>query len=569
MKKSLFTLTFFLLAGWAVQAQFLKDVVNKSQVHGSFQFDGMYYLPDDALGITEEDINGRKYGFNGFGKITYTLGNFAAGFRYEAYLPPLLGYDPDLEGQGFPNIWASYTHEKFSITVGSFYEQFGNGLTLRTYEEWMLGYDNAINGARVTYEPVKGLLMKAVYGTQRFFWEKWDPAGSGIFNERGIVKGFDAELDFNQVIRGLQGSKFRITIGGSGVSKYQDNRSEEYYLPNNVSNLGGRIRMGLGKWNLDAEYAWKVNDPSAINKYIYKDGEALMLSLTYSTKGFGFFGLFKRYDNMSYKSDRAVTSNAVDINFLPPNTETHTYMLTGMYPYATQPNGEIGFQFQINYKIPKKSKLGGKYGMGIALNYSQVNNIVRNQVNDTAPVNELEWKSGTLGWISPFFAFGDPIFWQDFNIEIDKKFNKKFKAIFHYMFQTFNIAVLQGHDGDPTIYSNIGVIDMTYKFNRNHALRWELQGMWTKEDNGDWAAVLLEYTVSPHWSVSFIDQWNYGNPVVNEQIHYYNFAFAYTRKTTRIAIGYGRQREGVVCVGGVCRVVPKSNGFQVTISSNF
>ena len=569
MRRISIVLLLIVFTSLSAYTQGFQKFLEKSEVHGSFEFDGAYYIADSTLGFTEKDIKGQPFRFNGFGKITYTLGNFSAGIRYEAYLPPLLGFDPDIEGQGIPNYWASYTHEKFSITVGSFYEQFGNGLTLRTYEEWMLGYDNAINGARVTYEPVRGLIMKAVYGTQRLFWEKWDPAGRGIFNERGIVKGFDAELDFNQVLKSMRDSKFRITIGSSAVSKYQDNRSEDYNLPNNVSNLGGRISLGLGKWNLNAEYAWKVNDPSAINRYIYKDGDALFVSLSYSTKGFGFSGMFKRYDNMSYKSDRAVTQNALDINFLPANTEIHTYMLTGMYPYATQPNGEIGFQLQINYKIPRKSKLGGKYGVGIMVNYSQVNNIVRNQVNDTAPVGPLEWESGTLGWKSPFFAFGDPIFWQDFNIEIDKKFNKKFSAIFHYMYQTFDIAVLQGHDGDPTIYSNIGVIDMTYKFNRKHALRWELQGMWTKEDNGNWAAALIEYTVSPHWSVSFLDQWNYGNTDVDEQIHYYNFAFAYTRKTTRIAIGYGRQREGVVCVGGVCRVVPESNGFQVTISSNF
>jgi len=565
MKKTLLLLIIFLLSGWVLKAQKFQELLKKSEVHGSFQFDGRYYMPDSALGITEKDINGKNYAFNAFGNITYTLGNFSAGLRYEAFLPPLLGYDPRLEGQGFPYLWAMYNHEKFSITIGNFYEQFGNGLTFRTYEEWQLGYDNSVNGARVTYEPIKGILLKAIYGTQRFFWDKWEPNG------RGIVKGIDGEFDFNQMVKSMNGSSFRLILGASAVSKYQVDLNPKYNLPENVSNIGGRMKVGYKGWNLDAEYAWKVNDPSAVNKYIYKDGEALMLSLTYSTKGFGFFGMFKRYDNMSYKSDRNVTANALDINFLPPNTEIHTYMLTGMYPYATQPNGEIGFQLQVTYKIPKKSKLGGKYGMGIMVNYSQVNNIVRNQVNDSTPVG----KPGTLGWTANFFSFADPIFWQDFNIEIDKKFS----AIIHYMYQTFDIAVLQGHDGWQTIYSNIGVIDMTYKFNRNHALRWELQGMWKEQNqdsansdlynNGNWASALIEYTVSPHWSISVWDQWNYGNPDKDKGLHYYNFQFAYTRKATRIALAYGRQRDGVICVGGVCNYVPKSNGFRVTITSNF
>ncbi len=559
MKRILPILVILLLSAWSMKGQFMQDVINKSEVHGNFQFDGAYYLPDDALGITDSVINGRNFGINGFGNIIYSMGNFSMGFRYEMFLPQLQGFDPRMEGQGFPYLWASYTHEKFSFTVGSFYEQFGNGLTFRTYEEWMLGYDNAMNGARVTYEPISGLRFKGVYGVQRFFWEKWEP------NARGTVKGIDGEIDFNQVVKGMQSSNFRLMIGASAVGKYQVDNNPIYKLPENVSNLGARINMGLGGWNLNAEYAWKVNDPSAINKYIYKDGEGLMVSLTYSTKGFGFFGMFKRLDNMGYRSNRAVTANALDINFLPPNTEIHTYMLTAMYPYATQPNGEIGFQLQVNYFIPKKSKLGGKYGMEIALNYSQSNDIHRNQVNDTTPVGE----SGTLGWESPFFKFGDVVFWQDFNIEINKRFGKNLRGIFQYMFQTYDIAVMEGHTGEPTVYSNIAVIDMSYRFNNRNTLRWELQGLWTDRDDGDWAALLLEYTISPHWFFALWNQYNYGNPHPEDQIHYYSAQFGYTLRTTRIAIGYGRQRDGVVCVGGVCRAVPASSGFTFSVSTTF
>ncbi len=110
---------------------------------------------------------------------------------------------------------------------------------------------------------------------------------------------------------------------------------------------------------------------------------------------------------------------------------------------------------------------------------------------------------------------------------------------------------------------------MTYKFTSNHALRMELQGLWTIEDKGDWAALLLEYTISPHWFFSITDQYNYGNPVEDKRINYYTGSFGYTHETTRISVTYGRQREGIVCVGGVCRAVPASSGFYVTISSNF
>jgi hypothetical protein len=244
-------------------------------------------------------------------------------------------------------------------------------------------------------------------------------------------------------------------------------------------------------------------------------------------------------------------------------------MLTSMYPYATQPNGEIGYQLQVNYTIPKKSKLGGKYGLTLMANYSQVNDIER----DPVPVPQADTVAvgvpGTLGWSSSFFKFGKRIFWQDFNIEIEKKFSRKFRGIFQYMYQSYDIATLEGHTGEPIVYANIAVIDMTYKFTPKHALKWEVQGLWTKEDEGNWAAILVEYTVSPHWFVAFSDQYNYGNPHTEDRVHYYAASFGYTRRTTRLALTYGRQREGVVCVGGVCRVVPKTSGFYLTITSSF
>lgn len=556
MKKVITILIFTVALTSIVTAQ---GFLSKSQVHGSFEIDGMYYQADDALGITESDIDGNIFGFNAFADIIYSIGDFSAGFRYEAYLPPIAGFDRSLDGQGFPYLWASYTTDKFSFTVGNFYEQFGNGLTLRTYQEWTLGYDNSINGARVVYEPVKGLILKGVYGTQRYFWAKYEKNG------RGIVKGFDAEFNLNDVFASMAESKIKLTIGGSAVSKYQADENPFYKMPKNVASFAGRFNLGIGKFNFSSEYAYKINDPSAVNNYIYKTGDALVVTGSYSTKGLGIFAMFKRIDNMSYKSDAAVTSNALDINFLPAMIEPHTYMLAAMYPYATQPNGEIGFQLEVVYKVPKKSKIGGKYGMGITVNYSQINDIAREKANDTAYIGQ----SGTMGWKSDFFKFGDQVFNRDLTIEIDKKFSKKFKSIFKYIYQDYDIATILGHTGDPNVKANIAIVDMTWKITSKKSIRWELQGLWTTEDKGDWAAALAEYTISPHWFFTVADQFNYGNKHSNERIHYYTGSFGYTLKTTRFALTYGRQREGVVCVGGVCRQVPASSGFYVTISSSF
>lgn len=154
---------------------------------------------------------------------------------------------------------------------------------------------------------------------------------------------------------------------------------------------------------------------------------------------------------------------------------------------------------------------------------------------------------------------------------LERKFNKKIKAKLAYYNQTYNKHVIEDDifDDKNMVYINIGVFDLTYKFTRKHSLRMELQGLWTQEDKGDWAALLLEYNVSPKWFVSVQDDWNYGNDDSDKRIHYYNISFGYTQKTNRISLRYGRQREGLQCVGGVCRYVPASTGLTLTITSSF
>ena len=78
--------------------------------------------------------------------------------------------------------------------------------------------------------------------------------------------------------------------------------------------------------------------------------------------------------------------------------------------------------------------------------------------------------------------------------------------------------------------------------------------MYTEQNTKSWAVLLAEYTVAPHWFVAAFDQWNYGNDDSNERFHYITGQFGYTRGSNRVVKSvYGRQRPGILCVGGVCR----------------
>ena len=547
-----------------------QDVLKGSEVHGSMQMDASYYLADPKNGITDSTLAGNLIRMNGFTEVNYSLGNFTAGMRFEAYLPPLVGYDAKYNGVGAPYWYATYKTDFIEITAGNFYEQFGYGMMLRSYQEWTLGYDNSIRGLRVKVMPVKGITLKGVYGVQRYFWDPYKD-----YN-RGIVKGVDGEFYLNDIVGSLKDSKVKLTLGGSFVSNFQVDETKDIpsngeilalKMPQNVSNYGGRFNLNIGDFGWFTEYAHKINDPSARNGYIYKDGNGLFTNLSYSKTGIGITLMSKWIDNMSYKSDRTITSNMVDINYLPSITKEHSYALASMYPYATQQNGEVGVSGTVNLHFAKNSPLGGKTGMSVAANFSQVNGIKKSAVNDTTYIGQ----TGTLGYATSFYAVGDEVYFQEANLEVSKKFSNNWKGVFTYLYQTYNKDVVESHaPGDfGTIYSQIAIADLSWKITKKHTLRGELQGLWTKQDKGNWMAGTLELTVSPNWFISVMDQYNYGNSDTEKRLNFYTFAGGYTHNSTRLALSWGRQREGIVCVGGVCRYVPATNGVTLTITSSF
>ncbi len=517
--------------------------IGGGNISGNFQIDAQYYNTDstiNALPVPEKILS------NGFANINYSNGVFSAGLRYESYLNALQGFDPRWQGSGLMYRYASYIKDELEVTVGSFYEQFGSGLILRSYEERGLGIDNAFDGIRVKYKLAKGLSAKGFIARQRLYFD-YGP---------GLVRGADVDFSVNEFFSSLSEAKTRLMLGGSVVSKYQKDEDPFLKLPENVAAFAGRVNVIRSKVNVGLEYAYKINDPSDVNNQIYKTGEALNITASYSKKGLGVNLGLKRVDNMDFRSDRTQTLNNLNLNYLPATTRQHTYNLMGYYPYATQPNGEMGAQAEVFYTIKSGTKLGGKYGTKINLGFSHAQSIDTVQTHDGK------------GYTSDFFALGNEIYFQDYNFEIVKKINKDWKMSFMHAGITYNKGVIE-KPGEPTVYAQISVLDISHKLSDSKNIRGELQHMYTEQDKGSWAMMLLEYSVAPSWYVSVFDEYNYGNDVAKKRLHFYTGQLVYVKNANRISLGYGRQREGIFCVGGVCRTVPASNGIALSITSSF
>lgn len=554
MKKQINHLLLVLLLLTCSISSFAQESGKWGEIHGNVQFDAQYYNPDSAIGAPPVP---EKLLMNGFTNLIYTKGKFQVGIRYENYLNVLQGFDTRYQGQGITYRYATFDADFLTITVGNFYEQFGSGMIFRSFEERGLGLDNAMDGARVKAHVLGGVYMTALIGRQRSFFDYGE----------GIVRGFDGEINLNETFKPIAESKFRATIGGSYVSKYQKDEDPDFDLPENVGAWAARATLLYKGFNLSAEYVSKINDPQATNvlnvdgnlNKNYNPGSGVLATLAYSQKGLGIVFGAKRIDNMDFRSDRGATGFNLNVNFLPALTKQHTYQLAAsLYPYATQPNGEWAFQGEVSYKIPRNSAIGGKYGMDISVNYSDVHGLV-NTINAEGS-----------GYTNNFFELGE-LYFRDINIELNKKFSKKFKLTGKYLNLTYNKDVVQGLVGYGIIHANIGILDGTYKITSDHSLRLEVQGLWTQErkDEGHWALALLEYQWSPHMFVAVMDQWNYGNKDADKRLHYPSITVGYMHNATRITLGYGRQRAGIFCVGGICRNVPASNGVSLSITSSF
>ena len=554
MKNKLLPIIVFM--GLAASTAMAQGIMG-GHVTGNVQIDGQMSHRDSIIGATDVP---QKLLLNARADILYTNGDFTAGLRFEAYQDPLLGFDAEYKGQGLANYFVSYNGKKLSFTAGNFYEQFGNGLILRTYEDRYLGLDNSLLGVNVQYRPVDGVTLKALAGKQRCYWSYGD----------GLVRGVDGEVNLNSILKGMTDSKLRVTLGAGFVSKYEEDGNLTAEDPSQLLNLplnvgAGAVRgdISYGGWSLNAEYAMKGQDPSALNNYTYRTGNATVVNLNYSQRGFSAGLQAKRVENMGFKSMRSQTGEMLYINYLPAITKNHTYAFLAMYPYATQVMGEQGLQADVMYKIKKGTLLGGKYGTDLHLNSSVVEGL------DTTVIGG----KGTDGYtVNPGLG---PLYYGDASIEVAKKLSKELKLTATYAYQVFN-PVVENESGSLH-HNNIAIADLSWKVNKKHSLRFEVE--WLGSDSyynaeeeehtdrraGDWIMGLVEWNIGRNFFVSLSDQYAYQDGIGN----YYNLSVGYTQGATRLQIGYGKQREGMLCIGGVCRLVPASNGLTFSLTTSF
>lgn len=579
-----------LTSALGLQAQTDNDG-KKFTLHGSVQSDILAFPQEDnkiGTGTYEDDFMTNTYA------ELHLLNKYVqAGARLEYLEHPLPGFENDFKGWGLPYFYLKGSYKWAELTLGDFYDQFGSGLIFRAYEERSLGVDNSLRGARLAVKPFKGVSIKMLGGQQRYYWHH-----RNLDHSSPWTWGGDLELSVDQWVKKMDQSGTRLTLGFSAVSNHAGeepdilvtrptgetdpitgkpvNGTYRLNMPKNVGAFDIRANLQKGDYSFLAEYAWKGNDPSNSNDYIYAKGKTLLLSGSWSKRGASVLLQAKRSEDMAFRSRRTInkTSTAAYINHLPAFSMQHTYTLAALYPYATQMTpGEWAFQGEVGYNFKRRTALGGRYGTNVKVNFSHIRGI--EQTYDATHTDE----AGGNGAKSRFFKMGDETYYQDINVQIEKKISRQFKLNAMYSAQRYNKLIVEG-EGESAVKSHIFVLEGKYQFSPKITLRGEAQYLHTKQDQKDWWFGLLELSVLPNFMFTISDQFNAHVPTytpagaVDEskgtnKVHYLMGSVTFTHRAHRLQVSYGKTRAGYNCSGGVCRFVPAQKGLLASYSFNF
>ena len=502
------------------------------QISASFETNTIYYVDDSKIGSEPLD----HFGSNNYLKLDYTYKHFSAGVQADAYLPALLGYElgeqPGSNHFYLSSKYVQWADTNFEVLVGDIFDQFGNGLVFRSYEDRQLGINTGVEGIRGIYRFGSYVSVRGLYGRPRLYTKYAD----------SWVRGADVDVSLTDIF-GFR--NILLSLEGSYINRYESLDKDATYDFYSLGLDTPQLDMFSGSFNfawkglsVKGEYARKSKDLSTASSMKAAKGAAIFAEAVYTYKSLSVSGTFRMLDDMGTMLSLYGNGTGNSLNYLPSLTRQYTYMLASLNPYQVNVTGETAGQADIYYSLRSRHDRHRYWNFhaNVAMAYT------------LSPAQSVTNKKQLL--------------WNDVNFDIERQWNRNLKTILLFSRQEWSPS----HGSESGTYvSNIFVGDITYKFDRKKSLRAEVQYLLSGDYEGDWVAGLLEFSFAPKWSVFASDMYN----IEGTKKNYYNAGFSYTKGRTRIQLGYGRNRAGYICSGGVCRYSPAYTGLNISLTTSF
>ncbi len=497
------------------------------------------FLPQ-GLGFSNQleysnDINKHLEIFEDWLNLDYHTGIFSAGIRFETYEPndpsPAISRGKDRYADlAYKYVKAEIgnAQEGGNIIVGNYYELFGRGLVLKSYEDRNIRVDNNFLGAKLEAR-YAGFTLTALTGM----------AANANNIRRDILHAADLEY---KLIRQLK-------LGASYASNLPEG-------DNVARTMLTSFRIMPSIWNFDfyGEYGFKQNrdvrdallnpDTSKVvyypyNKNDWKAGQAAYGSLNFYYDAFAFSGEYKYYDNFTFASQ----DGTVIYNTPPSVRKEYTYVLLNRHPSALNQSDEQGYQFQLDYNMSDETYFSVDYGETKTLSYKSYykrllydNSDPRVQLREFYAQAHNDWNDN---WTT-IAAFG-------YNEERDTD-TKNVTPILENIFY----------------FDEINTIKLTLEHQQTTVNL-------TQEQYYD-DAITLEYLRSPKYSVSVVSEMQTREPEADRILRkFWNFIqFGYKiGDHTDVSLLFGSRQAGNICIGGVCRYEPEFSGIEFKMFTRF
>jgi hypothetical protein len=481
-----------------------------------------WFLLPDGLGFS----NQLEYSFNIENKIEilenwlnvdYNKNIFSAGLRFEVFQPN----DPDPSiSRGkvkYADIAYKYigvdigdVEEGLNITVGNFYELFGRGLVLKSYEDRNIRIDNNLLGVKVEGN-YKGFTLTALSGS-----------AANINNERqDILHAVDFQYNGFDFIK--LGTTFASNLPAiDGIAR---------------TTLAS-MRMQPSIWNFDgyAEYGVKSNkdiQSQIFNDDEWKIGEAFYGSLNFYYDVFSIVGEYKYYDNYAFTS----SDGTIFYNTPPSLRKEYTYVLLNRHPSPLDQSSEEGYALEVNYNFSDETSVIANYG-----------------ITQTLPASSYYQRVN------------------NFSLPITTQLEEVYLQTTHNWNESFTTIAALGYNEElSTNTKNITpILENKFYFDDINTIKLVLEHQQTENLSTDEKyyddVINIEYLRSPNFSVAIVAELQTKEPeagnIVRKFWSFIQFGYKIGNHTD-LSLLLGTRQAGNICIGGICRYEPAFQGVEI------
>lgn len=504
---------------------------------------------------TISSTTGKDY-FEELGDVRLFVNDFIFGVRYE--------YDDPIEyGTGTKGIsrrYIEFNKDNFSVRAGNFYELFGNGLVLNSFENRGLGFNTQFDGLKLNYKNNwKTIKLDANFvGGGMVYDDFLVPGRQETYSLRG------GNFNFSPIKLFSVGGAYLFAKGKIPSGNISTDITAELYEADFAFNY---------KWiNFQGSYANKktIMVPNSLfphSKTPRGDGGYASLSVTA-----GRLGITADYKNYRFDlvtpAERSSTDPTKALPFQNPPTcvKEHSSTLLSRYPHTPDFNDEVGSQIDAFY-TPIEN-------LTFNLNASLTSRHYDYKDADTTTLTRYERIDRSSSFLpSPENKYSP--YWELFlETEYYYKKNWYFKVAAGRQYSV--LYSILDPAGSDIIHTFTVPVMVKYDFAKIYSVELHAEQQWVynslRVDKKKFFNEYLSLSISRSPSLivngtlelSNDEEDPSGKKVWGTGEITYKISSA-----NSVTFSYGRERGGLKCSSGICRYVNPFDGFRLTVINNF